>query len=152
MGSFRINPTLCCGIKELADISGLPTSEEVIKQTALVMAQHSDRYEHPPAFLFFDGVVGDRKRVYHSNYHADRSDNYGQDLADYIKANDLGVVTETPLAQNYNGNMLRMWVWAPKWEALKAVWEATREPSLTVAPTPTQYIMPTNGDITNTPF
>ena len=152
MGDFRVVPTQCCGIKELADISALPTSEEVVKRTALTMAV---RYMNLPAFLFFDGVVGDRKRVYHSNYHADRSDNYGQDLADYIKANDLGVVTETPLAQNYNGNMLRVWVWAPKWDALKAIWEANKEPSLSVtpvAPTPTQYIMPTNGDITNTPF
>lgn len=135
MGSFRVSSTQCCGIKELADISSLPTPEAIVKAAASCLAGPTDYYRNPPAWLMFSGVVGTRKRVYTDYHHANRDDDYGQALADYIRSNDLGVVTETPLAKNYNGNMLRVWMWAPKWEALQKIWfEEASRPAASVGP------------------
>ena len=141
MGAFRVSPTQCCGIYELVDISGLGSPEEVIKEASLLMAIRTDCYSSNPAFLMFSGVIGTRKRVYHTMYHADRNDDYGQALADYITEQKLGTVTGTEPARNHSGNMIRVWLWAPQWEALKEIWEKTQAarapvppPSLAVAP------------------
>ena len=135
MGAFRIQPTACCGIKELADISSLPTPEAVVKRAAVVLASDLMTYGYSrcPAWLMFSGVVGERIRVYSSHYHADRSDDYGAALAEYITAQGLGTVTESPLSRNYNGNMLRIWLWAPNWPALTVIWQESLRPAAPAA-------------------
>ena len=125
MASFQIRSMMSCGIKELSNISSLATPEDVVRATAVNVAEFNDYYAHNPAFLLFSGVVGQRKRVYSSHLHADRSDDYGQALADYILAGDLGTVSVSQEAINHNGNTLRVWLWAPKWEKLKKIWEAS---------------------------
>mgnify|MGYP001610698183 FL=1 len=121
MGFFRVAGTQCCGIKELADISFFSTPAEVIK--GLVRSENVG-WMNAPAFLFFSGVVGDREKVYPASYHTNRSDDYGQALADYITTEGLGEVTATGLARNYNGNMLRLWAWAPDWSKLRQLKQA----------------------------
>ena len=123
---FKVQGTSCCGILELADISRLPGPEAIVKETARLLAERTDFFSSCPAFIMFSGVVGKRKREYGEHYHANRGDDYGQALADYIRAQDLGVINETKPAKNYSGNMLRIWVWAPKWDAMKAIYNAQR--------------------------
>ena len=136
MGSFRISRTQCCGVWELADISALPNSKAVVAQILSSINEMSYGWQESlPAFLTFSGVVGDRLKIYSSHYHANRGDNYGQALADYIAANDLGEVTASSLGTNYNGNTLRIWVWAPRWDALRQLWQET-------TPQRPQVIMP----------
>lgn len=138
MGVFHVSSTRCCGIYEIADISQLEGPAEVVKRSLEKMASYTGVFTSCPAFLYFSGVVGKRVRVYSTTYHADRSDNYGQALADYIVEQGLGTVTAVPPAKNHNGNMLGVWFWAPKWEVLKALhkaYEASKQPSpLTVQP------------------
>ena len=126
MASFQIRSMMSCAIKELSNISSLPTPAEVVKATAANMAEFNDLYTHNPAFLLFSGVVKPRKTVYSTYLHANRSDDYGQALADYILAEDLGTVSVSQAAINHNGNTLRVWLWAPKWEKLKKIWEAAQ--------------------------
>ena len=137
MATFSISGTRCCGLFELSNISALPDAETVVKQVATNMAGPTNGYRSNPAFLMFTGVVGKRQRVYETYSHADRDDDYGQALADYITANDLGNVDASTLSQNYNGNMLRVWLWAPNWEALSKIWDGSRPSSLSVTPSVT---------------
>lgn len=127
MGQFRVRTTQCCGVMELADISSLGTPAEIVRQTAIDMAPATGLYARNPAFLMFSGVVGAREKMYSPIFHADRSDDYGAALAEYIKTENLGTVTETPLAKNHSGNMLRVWLWAPRWEALESIWKESRK-------------------------
>ena len=117
---------MSCGIRELNNISSLAAPEDVVKTVATQIAEFNDCYVHNPAFLLFSGVVGQRRRVYSASLHADRSDNYGQALADYILAEDLGTVSVSQEAINHNGNTLMVWLWAPKWDKLKKIWEAAQ--------------------------
>lgn len=140
MGAFRVAGTQCCGIFELADISKLQTPEEMVRETARLMAVHTGQlwgtgeFSKCPSFLMFSGVVAPRKKIYEEHYHADRSDNYGQALADYITANGLGTVSASQPAKNHSGNMLQVWLWAPNWTKMKVIYKSL-EPSLTVNPT-----------------
>lgn len=133
MASFSIHGMAVCGIKELSNISSLPTPEDVVKETARLLPMHTVSYEANPAFLLFSGVVGKRERVYSEAFHADRNDDYGQALADYIRERDLGTVTEVPPAKNHSGNMLKVFLWAPRWEALREIWLANKPASATAA-------------------
>ena len=147
MASFQIRSMMSCGIKELSNISSLATPEDVVKATAVKVAEFNDCYVHNPAFLLFSGVVSQRKRVYSSHLHADRSDNYGQALADYILAEDLGTVSVSQAAINHNGNTLRVWLWAPKWEKLKKMWEAAQAAQQPTTQPQHATIQPTPGTI-----
>ena len=140
MATFQVVKTQCCGIFELSNISALPTAKAVVENASKSIAGWlGEDFSRKPAFLMFSGVVGDRKKIYEDCFHANRSDNYGQALADYIVANGLGTVSEVPPAQNYNGNMLKVWLWAPEWDAIKAIYEATKGPSLSVDPSPITF-------------
>lgn len=127
MAIFRINEVGTCSMKELYNISVFNTPVEVVKATAQHMLAFNDGYIRNPAFLLFSGVVGEVKRVYDERFHLARSDDYAQNLADYILANGLGVVTATPPALNHSGNMVRGYLWAPEWKALEAIYIAERE-------------------------
>lgn len=130
MGAFRLGATQSCGILELSDISRLPTPAAVVERVAIDAAgELNGGYGRCPAFIYFSGVVGNRNRAYAERFHANRVNDYGQDLADYISANDLGTVTASHEAVNYSGNTLRVWIWSPKWDALKAIWDASRVPA-----------------------
>lgn len=121
--AFMIANTHCCGIQELVDISRLSGPEAVIKETVKLMADRTAEFRACPAFLMFSGVVGERKRVYETYLHANRSDDYANNLAQYIRDNNLGVVSESEPARNHSGNMLKVFIWAPRWEALKEMWQ-----------------------------
>ena len=134
MATFKISNLMVCGIKELHNISVLPTPEAIVQQVALEMAAFNGNYRLNPAFLLFSGVVGERAHVYPGMFHADRSDDYGTALATYITANNLGTVTASQPAKNHSGNMMQAWLWAPRWEALEDIWRASRPSILTPSP------------------
>ena len=144
MAQFRLARTQCCGIIEMADISGLKDAEAVIKETARLAVDYTDGYTHNPAFLMFSGVVGTRERIYSEMFHTNRSDDYGAALAAYIKEKDLGIVSACEPAKNHSGNMIQVWLWAPKWDALKAIWETSRPATAMATPPSTVYCTQSN--------
>ena len=141
--SFTIAPMICCGIREMSNISMLPDAISIVRETARQMYNLTNEWMACPAFLLFTGVVQNRKRIYHTNFHADRSDNYALELADYIKANNLGTVSVSQEGTNHSGNVLQVFVWAPDWAAMKTVYAP--EASLAVdTPVTFTYNMMTN--------
>ena len=144
MATFSIAITQSCAIKELHNISVFPDAETIVKHVAKTVTAHNNFYRANPAFLLFSGVTKDRVRKYETWAHEDRSDNYGQALADYILANGLGTVSASQEAVNHNGNTVRVWLWAPGlegWAALKAIYDAqVAPPSLAVEPAIVNFI------------
>lgn len=117
MANFSIFPAACCGVAELHNISSVRDAAEVVDLVAAAVARGALSQK---SYIFFTGVVGDRVRIYAEHHHADRSDDYGQALADYIVSEDLGTVTAVPPSVNHSGNTLQMWIWAPRWDRLAA--------------------------------
>ena len=133
MPSFIIINMRCCGIKEMSNISALPDAISIVRETAQKMWTMTGGWEACPAFLLFTGVVKDRAKVYVTYYHANRSDNYALELANYIKTHNLGTVSVSQEGTNHNGNVLQVFIWAPDWAALKAIYEATKTPEVSLA-------------------
>lgn len=115
MATFQYQQGLCCGLLELNNISALPGPKEIVDT---FVEKYLPNDGTGRAFVVFSGVVGARQRVYPDYNHADRSDDYGQALADYLTTEGLGTVTASSISRNYNGNPLRIWVWAPDWNKL----------------------------------
>lgn len=113
MTMLAVNLTKCCGVAELSEISSLRTPQDVLK-AMLKSWRELDWGEKP--LITFTGVVGPRNVRYPT--HADRDDNYGGALADFIVGNKLGTITASPVVRNTNGNSLQIWVWAVDWDAL----------------------------------
>lgn len=138
MPSFGVGFAHCCGVVELAEISTLPNPETVVKaMIEELRKEYPDKVVQRRSFVYFTGVVGKRKKVFNPRFHADTDRDYGQELADFITKEGLGTLTVTPPSRNTSGNMLRMWVWAPDWDATIAVAdraaEATAAPSINPA-------------------
>ena len=114
--AFSVQPTKCCGVFEMVDISRLPDAAMVVRETAQQLHGIGN-----PAFLYFSGVVAPRALKYGTTHHEDTDRNYGQELADYIVAHNLGKVTASEPAKNRSGNMMVMWTWSPDWDAMNAL-------------------------------
>ena len=120
MPTFSVNTTRCCAMLELSNISALSTSKAVIEAAAKGVNEigiSPGGSERP--FIIFTGVVGMRHKKWDTSYHADRDDDYGEDLANYIRANGLGeIYDQIPEKRNYSGNMVKVWMWCPNYEEL----------------------------------
>lgn len=118
MATFCVTNTQSCGVLELSNISAHQTPADVVRATV----KHWLNYDGSQrAFITFNGVVAPRQLKYDERFHADRDDNYGQALADYITSNGLGTVTASQTAVNQrSGNTMQIWIWAPDWDALIA--------------------------------
>lgn len=116
MATFTYQRAKCCGVIELADVSALPTPKAVI-DTFVTNYFNADGQSR--AFVYWTGVVGGRKRVFDEMFHANRSDDYGTALQQYITDEQLGPVTVIPPAVNYSGNALQVWFWVPDWSKLR---------------------------------
>lgn len=120
---FTVTQAKNCGVFELSDIAALPTPEAVIAQTILRMAENeitdfeSDDVSQQRAFFYFVGA--DRSGVEMRWAHTYREDDYAGNLAQYITEHHLGIITVSAPSANWTGNVLRMFVWAPNWPALR---------------------------------
>ena len=74
-------------------------------------------------FIIFTGVV---ERMV-KDHVSDRTDDYGQALADFIITNNLGTVTASEARRNRGINVIRVWVWEPNYEALNQ-WQRAAKP------------------------
>lgn len=115
----KLTATGNCGVIEIMNISSAETPEDIMKVLAPRMLEGLvGTYATDPApFLYFTGVVESPVNLGHA---IDRRDDYGQNLADFITKHGLGVITQTPAVKNWTGNKIKIWVWAPDYDGLKA--------------------------------
>lgn len=127
-----IRPTGCCGVLELTYISTHNTPQEVVKDLCRRLWQRpilKNSYGFPdfqelPAkpygHYIFTGVVR------YTNKNAGNTA-YAPRLAEYIRANRLGTVSESeeaPNRVNHPGHWIKVYVWQPNPLILRAWWEA----------------------------
>lgn len=110
-----LNHTACCGLDEIDGIDDTPKNVLVSvcedKYPDREWAEDGDQIGQEQAFILFTDNVSDN--------------NYGVNLAKYIKKNKLGTFTATRARENPNtGNMVRVWVWSPNEKNLKAWYNA----------------------------
>jgi len=89
---MEVRPTTCCGLRELNGIIEYTTPEAILEHAV-------------PQFRGTDGAF--------MMFSCPTSNSIGRKLAEFIKDNEFGVVTESPVRRNPNsGNMLRVFMWA----------------------------------------
>ena len=115
---MHVRSTGCCGLLELVDISTEQDSTDVL----VGFCQDPSFYSFRP-FIIFTGVV---ERMV-KDHVSDRTDDYGQALADFIITNNLGTVTASEARRNRGINVIRVWVWEPNYEALNQ-WQRAAKP------------------------
>lgn len=116
---MEVRGTGCCAVLELVDISHKPDAAAVIKEAIGEIKNQTFSWGRKKPFITFTGVVGDR---YTADHASSRNDDYGQALADYIVEHGLGEVVNTiPARANWTHNKIKMWVWMPDYEALRAL-------------------------------
>ena len=125
---MEVRKTGCCGVMELVNISHCSTARDVVLQAApgMVLACHEAFARGRRPYAYFTSVT---KRLV--NDHASRRlDDYGADLASYIRAHDLGTVDRAAAPQlNWTGNTLSMWVWTVDWDNLALWWNQQGQPT-----------------------
>lgn len=115
MDGLSILRTTNCGVLELNGISRYTNPADIVKDVARKLGD----MEPKVAFLVFTGVTLARDPLHNAIV---RTDDYGQKLQDYIEAHKLGSVTATPGVLNpVSGNDIRIWSWAPDWDALAKI-------------------------------
>lgn len=113
---MRVTSTGCCAVRELRDISSLPTSEAVICQAVNGLAEYMTK----PPFIMFTGVIGERRTSDHATMEGGRRDDYSTDLATYITDHGLGIIIDTiPPQTGLTGNLVKVWMWLPNYDALR---------------------------------
>ena len=145
-------PTACCAVQEVNGISDTYLQCLPVEYTLAAMLEvyHYNSGEqmqfgpnaYPadscpcgiPGFFIFTEVVGGQpskskitsaKRVLKSAF-VEPTENYGERLADYITAQNLGTVTASAINRNPNsGNDVRVFVWAVDKHALTDWWKST---------------------------
>lgn len=107
-----LEDTTCCGLDEIDGLNSTP--ELTLKDICAdkYPSWEDDAMRH--AFILFTDVW---------------SRGRGRALAAYIKKHKLGIVIQTPhLRKNPNsGNRIRVWVWAPNENNLKAWWKINKK-------------------------
>lgn len=89
---INISTTTCCGVRDISRLSSTKPKEAVEEVAESVCGER----DGAPFFLF-TGVT---------------KENYGQELARYIRKNELGRVIKTKSKRNKNsGNDLTAWIW-----------------------------------------
>ena len=127
---------------ELVDISTLRGPKEVITAALVGLAKWTGGFRYSKPFIYFTGVVGIRVFVDHAS---GRTDDYGQALCDYIRANDLGTVFDgIPTGENWTRNQIKIWVWQPNWDTIRKLHAAPATvPATEIVPDqrPTEYLV-----------
>lgn len=113
---MQANGMRCCGVNELAGLSGHRSPESALKALLYpyLAYPNNPRTAVIPhvAHLIFTGVLGGKRKWETS---------YGGTFATYIKDKGLGTVVESEVATNPNShNRLKIWVWTLDRKALTA--------------------------------
>lgn len=117
-----IKSTTCCGLVEFENISHSRNPEEILRSVGRDFNLKSSMFSTWRAPLaIFTGVT---KRVV-PDHASGRTDNYGQEFADYIIKNGLGSVVESHEVRNH-WNLIKVWVWEIDNNALEC-WFDERE-------------------------
>lgn len=115
--------TGCCAVLELKDISTHPTPEAIINDAIKQLQDDTIGWYHKKPFITFTGVI----TRYKADHASNRPDNYGLDLANYIKTHNLGeIIDSIPAKANWSKNVIQMWVWIPDYTAIIARYKVNR--------------------------
>lgn len=111
--------TMCCGLEELHGVSceyfSAPQAVLEIKRISQP-SKSTDYYKkgHKPAHIFFTDVD-----VFNGEQHDFAG---GESLVNFIKKYKLGeIYTSQPSFNNNSGNMVKMYMWTPDWDAIKKI-------------------------------
>ena len=117
---ITLNQTRCCGVGEIDNLSKVTTPEEALKalypalKRGLTPLGRPGFGCHKCPLITFTGVIGRAE----ADHASGRSDDYGQALANYINDHGLGKVVKSAEVKNWTSNSIRLWVWAPDYQAL----------------------------------
>lgn len=108
---ITLNPTKCCGMLEINDLS---TTNSPLEALRAISARLLAGYDHlgtpkPVPYVIFTGVT---QRVVR-DHASGRVDNYGEDFAVFLEANGLGPVTRSEARRNWTANTIMVWIWHP---------------------------------------
>jgi len=106
----------CCAVREIHLLSSEPSPESAMRTLRpyfettgninVGYAGNGRKGYHKPFLIFteaeYDYYVPPERR------------NYGQNLADFIKANNLGTVQKSGARRNWTANMVNVYVWTIK--------------------------------------
>lgn len=105
---MRLGMLNCCGIKEMAGISEHRTPDQALRVFLQLNYDQLGHQEQLTGAFFIFSQAGSRSH-------------YGDKLAAYIEEHKLGEVVVVGRKRNPNsGNMVKMFVWMPDVNALKA--------------------------------
>lgn len=115
-----INESLCCGVREIHELSDYQDPEQFLLCHLCVDEKDwGNRYNRSTTV-----IPGNFRYAYFTQ--AGEGSTYGTSFAEYIKKHQLGEVIETAFNVNPNsGNQLKMWVWTVNHDALKT-WAETK--------------------------
>lgn len=114
--AFNVFSTANCGVLEMANITTvLGGPQEITRLAARDISRVTFGFARKPPIVYYISVEG---KVVNLG-HASPNTGYGKELADYIVANGLGTITETPPVRNWTGNTIKMWFWHPDYDALR---------------------------------
>lgn len=112
-----VAPTECCGVQELAYISGHKNAEDVLTNLAPF-------FHHLKGVVMFSGVTWYPERDKTEDDEQCVRPQYAQNLAKYIIANKLGKVTSTRPTLNLNsGNWIKVYLWSLDMDRLQGYWK-----------------------------
>ena len=124
--------TSCCGLMELVAISGEDSPRDVLRKVGPSMLSYGEIVNGYPSikrfvfarlrpFALFTGVT-------HSDGYPLATNQYGDNLATFIRDNSLGELIVTSEGMNWTKNWLKVWVWKPdypnlmQWLVYEKVW------------------------------
>ena|SRR3990167_4522410 len=124
-----IRTTGCCAVLELVDISTENLPEDMLRRVLPTILELTKNGTKPKPFIYYTGVL---TRVKPDHTYTTRTDDYGQDLTEYIQEQNLGSVIDTlPPSPNWTGNEVKMWIWQPNYPAMLR-WNTEHAPKPTV--------------------
>jgi hypothetical protein len=126
---FELRHTSCCGVMEISGLSSHKTPKdamlEVVDGPAGWWNTGWGKYGCAPGLVIFTGVIR------HTDGSAVRPNPYyGPRFAAYIRRHKLGIVTvggTAPNRKTHPTHIIRLWVWNPNPDAIKAWWKKHNE-------------------------
>lgn len=126
--------TDCCGVKiisSLEDHDDNPKGAMIAfcKLNAIQTYRDSKRVTElakPAAFYIFTAVIGCAAP---EERDCGCMHNYGNEFADFIRVNKLGMIKETPSRRNRVNepdHTIKVWVWSPNPKGLQAWWDENK--------------------------
>ena len=120
-----LSPTKCCGMLEIDNLAHSKTPEEALiaLKTGLEEGYTDHRYgthHYPVPFVIFTTVT--KRKV--GDHSSRRLDDYGQAFASFIQEHNLGKIFSSEERKNWTANTLKVWIWQPDYENLRAYFEA----------------------------